>query len=36
LIKPDLASALVAAQELVARGDGNQNADKTLVDLPRV
>ena len=36
LIKPDLASALAAAEGLVARGDGNQNADKTLVDLPRV
>ncbi len=36
LIKPDLASALAAAEELVRRGDGSQNADKTLVDLPRV
>ena len=35
LIRPDLASALTAAEELVGRGHGSQNADKTLVDPPR-
>ena len=36
LIRPDLASAITAAEELVARGEGNQNVVKTVVDPPRV
>jgi SulP family sulfate permease len=35
LIKPDLASAIVAAEGLIGAGGAGQNGDKTLVDLPR-